>query len=115
MTTAAVASIAARATGPLSRWLSVRHPLRTEAAAVLTLYGLYEVARGLVVGNGAEAERHALRLAATERSLHLLPEEGFAKAPRMRGFRSPDSLHSSSAHGSGTDFGTARPDSRSRV
>jgi hypothetical protein len=65
MTTAAAASIAARATGPLSRWLSVRHPLRTEAAAVLTLYGVYEVARGLVVGNGAEAERHALRLAAT--------------------------------------------------
>jgi PAP2 superfamily len=65
---------AARATGPLSRWLSVRHPLHTEAAAVLTLYGLYELARGLVVGNGAEAERHALRLAATERSLHLLLE-----------------------------------------
>ncbi len=74
MTTAAAASIAARATGPLSRWLSVRHPLRTEAAAVLTLYGLYEVARGLVVGNAAEAERHALRIAATERSLHLLLE-----------------------------------------
>ena len=74
MTTAASASIAARATDPLSRWLSVPHPLRTEAAAVLTLYGLYEVARGLVVGDGAEAERHALRLAATERSLHLLLE-----------------------------------------
>jgi siroheme synthase (precorrin-2 oxidase/ferrochelatase) len=36
---------------------------------VLALYGLYEFARGLVVGNGAEAERHARRLAATERSL----------------------------------------------
>jgi hypothetical protein len=47
MTTAAAASFAARATGPLSRWLSVRHPLRTEATAVLSLYGLYEVARGL--------------------------------------------------------------------
>ena len=42
MTTAA-ASIAARATGLLSRWLSVRHSLRTEAAAVLTFYGLYEL------------------------------------------------------------------------
>jgi PAP2 superfamily len=74
MTTAAAASIPARGAGPLSRWLSVRHPLHTEAAVVLFLYGLYEVARGLVVGNAAEAERHARQLAATERSLHLLVE-----------------------------------------
>jgi len=32
MTTAAAASIAARAIGPLSRWLSVRHPLRSPTA-----------------------------------------------------------------------------------
>jgi PAP2 superfamily len=74
MTAAAAASIATRATGPLSRWLSVRHPLHTEAAAVIALYGLYEVARGLVVGNAAEAERHARRITATERPLHLLLE-----------------------------------------
>jgi len=41
---------------------------------VLPLYGLYEFARGLVAGNAAEAERHARRLAATERSLRLLLE-----------------------------------------
>jgi hypothetical protein len=74
MTTAAAASIAARVTGPPSRWLSVRHPLHVEAAAVVALYGVYEAARGLVVGNAAEAERHARHLAATERSLHLLVE-----------------------------------------
>jgi hypothetical protein len=72
MTTAAAASIPARAAGPLSRWQSVQHPLHTEAAVVLALYGLYEVARGLVVGNAAEAARHTRHLAATERSLHLL-------------------------------------------
>ncbi len=48
MTTAAGASIPARAAGPLSRWQSVRHPLHTEAAVVPALYGLYEAARGLV-------------------------------------------------------------------
>jgi hypothetical protein len=74
MTTAAAASIPARAAGPLNRWLSVRHSLHTEAAVVLVLYALYEAARGLVVGNAAEAERHARHLAATERSLHLLVE-----------------------------------------
>jgi hypothetical protein len=74
MTTAAATSIAGRVTGRPSRWLSGRNPLHTEAAAVLALYGLYEFARGLVVGNAAEAERHARRLAATERSLHLLLE-----------------------------------------
>jgi hypothetical protein len=37
MTTAAGASIAGRATDPLRRWPSVRHPLHTEAAAVLVL------------------------------------------------------------------------------
>jgi hypothetical protein len=74
MTTAAAASIPARAAGPLSRWLSVRHPLHTEAAVVLVLYGLYEVAHGLVAGNADEVERHARHLAGTERSLHLLVE-----------------------------------------
>jgi PAP2 superfamily len=70
MTTASAASIAARVTGPPSRWLSGRNPFYTE----LALYGLYEFARGLVVANAAEADQHARRLAATERSLHLLLE-----------------------------------------
>jgi hypothetical protein len=64
----------ARAAGRLGGWLSVRHSLRTEAATVLALYGIYELARGLVVGNAAEADRHAHRLVALERSLHLFLE-----------------------------------------
>ena len=54
--------------------LSVRHSLRLEAATVLGLYGVYELARGLVVGDAAEAVRHADRLVAVERSLHLFRE-----------------------------------------
>ena len=55
-------------------WLSVRHSLGSEAVAVLTLYGLYELARGLVVGDAEEADRHAQRLVALERSSHLFLE-----------------------------------------
>jgi PAP2 superfamily len=66
--------MSARTTGQLRGWLSVHHSLRTEAAAVLALYGLYELARGGVVGNSAEADRHAHRLVALERSLHLFVE-----------------------------------------
>jgi hypothetical protein len=69
MTAAAVAT-----TGRFRRWLSVRHSLRVEAALVVTLYGGYELARGLVVGNTKEADRHADRLVALERSLHLFVE-----------------------------------------
>ena len=47
----------ARRAGRLRGWLSVRHSLGSEAVAVLTLYGLYELARGLVVGNAGEADR----------------------------------------------------------
>jgi hypothetical protein len=55
-------------------WLSRRHSLLTEALLVLGLYGAYELARGLVVGNTAEAERHARELVALERSLHVFGE-----------------------------------------
>jgi PAP2 superfamily len=58
----------------LRRWLSVRHSLGLEAALVVTLYGGYELARGLVVGNTKEADRHAGQLVALERSLHLFAE-----------------------------------------
>jgi hypothetical protein len=67
--TAAAASTTVR----LRRWLSVRHSLGLEAALVLSLYGVYELARGLVVGNTTKADRHAEQLVAVERSLHLLP------------------------------------------
>jgi hypothetical protein len=38
------------------------------------MYGLSELARGLAVGNTAEADRHAHQLVALERSLHLFAE-----------------------------------------
>jgi hypothetical protein len=68
--TSRAASIPARTARRLGGWLSVRHSLRAEAAAVLALYGLYELARGLFVGDTAGADRHAQRLVALERSLH---------------------------------------------
>jgi hypothetical protein len=71
VTTTAAASMTARRAGRLRTWLSVRHSLRSEAVAVLTVYGLYELARGLVVSDAEEADRHAQRLVALERSLHL--------------------------------------------
>lgn len=52
----------------------MRHSLGLEAAVVVALYGVYELARGLVVGNTKEADRHAEQLVALERSLHLLVE-----------------------------------------
>ncbi len=60
--------------GRLPRWLSTRHRLRSEAAAVLILYGLYELARGLVVSDAHEADHHAREVVALERSLHLFRE-----------------------------------------
>jgi PAP2 superfamily len=60
--------------GRLRPWLSVRHSLGLEAALVVSLYGVYELARGLVVGNAREADRHADQLVALERSLHLFVE-----------------------------------------
>jgi PAP2 superfamily len=66
--------------GRLGSWLSVRHSLRVEAAGALTLYGLYELARGLVVADTAEADGHAHRLAALERSLHLFVEANVQRA-----------------------------------
>jgi len=68
--------------GGLQRWLSIRHPLRIEAAAVLGLYGLYELARGLVVGDVREADRHAHDVVALERWLHLFSEANVQHAAR---------------------------------
>jgi hypothetical protein len=47
---------------------------------VLALYGVYELARGLVVGDTHEADRHARRLVALERPLHLLFEANVQRA-----------------------------------
>ncbi len=74
MTTTADTSATTRRVSRLHGWLSVRHSLRSEAVVVLALYALYELARGLVVGNTAEADRHAHRLVAFERWLHLFLE-----------------------------------------
>jgi PAP2 superfamily len=80
MTMTAAASTPTRTAGRLRGWLSVRHSLRTEAAAVLALYGVYELARGLVAGDAADADRHANRVVALERSLHLLLEANVQRA-----------------------------------
>jgi PAP2 superfamily len=78
--TTTAASTAVRTAGRLPRWLSVRHSLRTEAVVVLVLYGLYELSRGLVVGDADAASAHADRLVAVERSLHLLFEANVQRA-----------------------------------
>jgi PAP2 superfamily len=80
VTTTAAASMTARRPGRLRAWLSVRHSLRSEAVAVLTVYGLYELARGLVASDAEEADRHAHRLVALERSLHLFLEANVQRA-----------------------------------
>jgi len=73
-----------RTAGPFGSWLSVRHALRAEAALVLVLYGLYELARGMVVGNAAEAVRHARQLVALERSTGRRRSTLSSQAPNDR-------------------------------
>src|SRR5258708_31262033 len=80
MTTAAINSPSIRTVGRLGAWLSVRHSLRMEAAGALSLYGLYELARGLVGTDTAQADAHAHRLVALERSLHLFVEANVQRA-----------------------------------
>jgi len=82
MTTTTAAAMTARTAGRLRSWLAVRHSLRSEAAAVLVVYGLYELARGLVVGETAEADRHARQIVALERSPHLFVEANVQHAAR---------------------------------
>jgi hypothetical protein len=82
MTSAAAAAIPVRATGKLRNWLSVRHSLPSEAAAVLGLYGLYELARGLVVNNTGEADHHAHEVVTLERWLNLFLEADVQHAAR---------------------------------
>jgi hypothetical protein len=80
MTTTAATAIPAYTASKLRKWLSVRHSLRGEAATVLVMYGLYEFARGLVVGDTGQADRHAHWLVGLERSLHLLFEQNVQRA-----------------------------------
>jgi hypothetical protein len=54
----------------------VRHSLRVEAIVVFALYAVYEATRGLVVGDGDSAVRHAHQVASLERSLHIFVERG---------------------------------------
>jgi hypothetical protein len=75
--------MSARTAGRLGRWLSVRHSLRAEAVLVLVLYGGYEAARGLVVGDTREGLRHARDIVALERSTGLLVEERVQDAAHM--------------------------------
>jgi PAP2 superfamily len=66
----------------LQQWLSTRHRLRSEAAAVLVLYGLYELARGLVVSDARDADQHARDVVTLERWLHLFGEADVQHAAR---------------------------------
>jgi hypothetical protein len=80
MTTAAISPRRPRSFDRFGAWLSVRHSLRMEAAAALTLYGLYELTRDLVVSDRAQADAHAHRLVRVERSLHLFVESNVQRA-----------------------------------
>jgi PAP2 superfamily len=80
MTTAAISAPSMRTVGRLGAWLSVRHSLRIEAAGALTVYGLYELARGLVGADTTQADAHAHRVVALERSLHLFVEANVQRA-----------------------------------
>jgi PAP2 superfamily protein len=80
ITTAAIRSPSFRTGGWAGCWLSVRHSFRAEAAAALTLYGLYELGRAVVGADTAEADRHAHRVVALERSLHLFVEANVQRA-----------------------------------
>jgi hypothetical protein len=77
-----ITAFATHNAGALRRWLSTRHSLRGEAAGVLGLYGLYELARGLVVGDARDADHHARRVVALERWLHLFLEANVQHAAR---------------------------------
>jgi hypothetical protein len=66
----------------LRDWLASCHSLRAEAVAVLTLYALYEAARGLVVCDEAVAVQHARHVVLLERALHVFVEADVQGAAR---------------------------------
>jgi PAP2 superfamily len=55
-------------------WLTTCHSLRAEIAALLALYGLYELGRGLVVGDRQAAIAHAHDVVALERAAGVFVE-----------------------------------------
>ena len=67
-------SVSFNALRRISRWLSVRHSLAVEVAAVLIMYATYEAARGVVGGNRHLAIDHAHAVASLERRLHVFAE-----------------------------------------
>lgn len=71
-----------RSTAPESMWpgLLRRRSLVAEAFLVLSLYGLYQVARGVVVGSPLEALDHARQIASFERALHFFVESDIQRA-----------------------------------
>lgn len=77
-----ITAFAAHNAGHVQAWLSTRHRLRSEVAVVLGLYGLYELARGLVVGDARDADHHAHRVVALERWLHFFVEANVQHAAR---------------------------------
>ena len=80
MTVRAIASVPVWTASKVRKWLSVRHSLPSEAAAVLGLYGLYEIVRGLAGGDARNAHDHAHQVIALERWLHLFLESNVQHA-----------------------------------
>jgi len=66
----------------VKQWLSTRHRLSVEIAAAFFLYGLYELARGLVVGNVRQADEHARDVVRLEQWAHLFREASVQHAAR---------------------------------
>src|SRR5262245_32511754 len=81
MTTAAIRSPSMRTVGWPARFLAIRAAFAPRGGSRCShLYGLYELARGLVVADRAEADAHAHRLVALERPLHLFVEANVQRA-----------------------------------
>ena len=66
--------------GRLGSWLSVRHSVRAESVLVFVLYGMYELARGLVVGDARDAVQHGRELIPLESTLHVSTSVGVLAA-----------------------------------
>jgi PAP2 superfamily len=80
-TTAAASTVALTADRP-RRGLAERHSLFSEFTTLVVLYGLYELARGIVVGDPRDAVRHAHDVVTIEQSLHLFIETRVQDAAR---------------------------------
>lgn len=81
-TTAAAPKVALTADRP-RRWLAERHSPLSEFTTLVVLYGLYQLARGIVVGDPRDAVQHAHDVVTFEQSLHMFVEmrvQGAARA-----------------------------------